>query len=169
MGAPSLPPGLFPPGVIDLMQRQVATYGRFGATDIIKVPELDSPLASPDQRPADPVRWTREGYVLSMYGSTSLATAVAAANLFMSIEYGSTEWLVYEGQAQGFSSFGSLFGDVQIWFPLFRWVEAGDTWTITYKNRAGGASLIPDVEFGFYDYVTIQRLMEKFERSQGSR
>lgn len=140
-----------PQSVIETAQKQLAMYGRAGATRIIKVPALSVavPAGLGQQAAAPPLPWKTNGTVIAMYGQERTGTVAKFAQSEIRVQVGGDEDLCSNGTAGDFFPMLAVFGPNLNWFPLTRRVSRGVNWQITYQNQDAGAAMNPTVLFAF--------------------
>lgn len=141
MNQPTAPFGEFPAHVVDLFTRQLAQFGRIGATTIYKAPELAAAIAGVAGTVAGPqnIRFREPGTVIAMYGQEALGTSLSFATTEVRIQIGGNEDVFTDGQAGTFVPLLALFGGSQNWFPLLRRAVPGVDWSISYRNQSAVA------------------------------
>lgn len=128
----------FPKHVFDLLQQQLASTGRVGATRwYVTAPIATSPATGGGISIPTPVRFTDRGIALAMYGvERTSQTAFSMANTAVRVQIGGTEDLFVDGLGgPAFAPFQAMFGSVTNWTPLMRRVTPGVDWIFTYQNN----------------------------------
>jgi len=143
--------GDFPKHVFDLLQQQLASTGRAGATRYFVTPFVASPSAAGGLSTPSNVRFTERGIALAMYGQESVAaSALTFAQTGVRCQIGGTEDLFVDGQGgPAFASMLALFGGQNCWTPLLRRVVPGVDWTFTFQNNTPAGTINPQVTIAF--------------------
>lgn len=154
----------FPKHVFDLLNQQMASMGRIGATRFIVTPELAaSPAAVGGLSTPVSVRFTQRGIVLCMYGQEAeVATALTFAQTGVRIQIGGTEDLIVDGQGgPAFLSMLAAFGGQNCWTPLLRRVVPGVDWVFTFRNNRPAGDIDPSVTLAFIADEDIARMTQQ--------
>jgi len=128
----------FPKHVFDLLQQQLASTGRVGATKFfVTSPVSVSPTANGGLSVPVPVRFTDRGIALCMYGVERVsASQFSMANCAVRVQIGGTEDYFVDGLGgPAFCPFLALFGTVSNWTPMLRRVTPGVDWVFTFQNN----------------------------------
>lgn len=139
--------GDFPKHVFDLLQQQMASTGRVGATRFVLTPDVTSPAAAGGISAPSSIRFNVNGIALCMQGQEgALATSVSFAQCAFRCQIGGTEDLFIDGQG-GPAFFPMLlaFGGVNNWMPLMRRVREADLWTFTFQNNLAAGTITPKI------------------------
>jgi len=153
----------FPKHVFDLLQQQLASTGRIGATRYFVSPDVASPAAGAVSTPST-IRFTERGIALALYGQEGeFATQLTFAGTGVRCQIGGTEDLFVDGQGgPAFASMLTLFGGQNCWTPLVRRVTPGTDWTFTFRNRTAGV-IAPSVTIGFIGDADVARMVAQAE------
>ncbi len=154
--------GDFPKHVFDLLQQQLASTGRAGATRYFLTPDVASPAAVGGLSVPASIRFTERGIALAMYGQeTDTATAAAFAQCAVRCQIGGTEDLFVDGQGgPAFAPMLALFGGVNNWTPLLRRVTPGVDWTFTFRNDTAAGTIDPKVIIAVIADVDLARMAQ---------
>ncbi len=155
----------FPQNVFGLLQQQLASMGRIGATRLLVTTDVASPAVGQASTPV-PVRFTKRGIVLAMYGQeTDTATPAAFAQCGVRCQIGGTEDLFVDGQGgPSFAPMLALFGGVNNWFPLMRRAVPGTDWVFTFRNDTAAGTIDPKVVLAF---IADEDIIAQVEASKG--
>lgn len=149
----------FPSNVFELLQRQMATMGRIGATRFVTSPAVATVAASGGISNPVTIRWPEPGIALCMYGQTLDATAAALAGTGIRLQPGANEEFVNDGQGSyGFLSFQAAFGGVSNWTPIMRRVQPGVDWVCTFRNRGAAVINYPEVTFAMISNTDLAKM-----------
>ncbi len=137
----------FPKHVFDLLQQQLATTGRIGATRFFVTPDVASPAAAGGISIPSTIRFTDKGIALAMYGQEAVAaTPLSFAQCGVRVQIGGSEDLIVDGQGgPSFASMLTLFGGQNCWTSLLRRVTPGTDWTFFFRNRTPAGTIAPSV------------------------
>lgn len=155
--------GDFPRQVFELLQQQLASTGRVGATRWLQTPSVGTIAAVAGQQsgPA-PIRFPERGIVLAMYGQVQEASAANYASMAMRVQVGGQEDLFLDGQGgPAFLPFLGLFGGVSNWQPVMRRVIPGVDWVFTFQNVVGTATLTPSCQLSFIADADVEKLSKR--------
>lgn len=143
--------GDFPKHVFDLLQQQLASTGRAGATRYYVTPAVASPAAAGGISTPANVRFTERGIVLAMYGQEAVAASqLTFAQCAVRCQIGGTEDLFVDGQGgPAFAPMLALFGGQNCWTPLLRRATPGVDWTFTFRNDTPAGTIDPTVVLAF--------------------
>jgi len=155
--------GDFPKHIFDLLQQQLASTGRIGATRYFVTPDIDNVLKSTQSTPV-PVRFTDPGICLAMYGQeATVASQLAYANTRVRVQVGGVEDLFVDGQGgPAYMPFLAAFGTVNNWTPVLRRVTPGVDWVFTFKATAAfpdNAGAAPTIVLATISDADIARMM----------
>jgi hypothetical protein len=155
--------GDFPKHVFDLLQQQLASTGRTGATRYFITPDVASPAAAGGISTPTTIRFTQSGIALAMYGQEGvLASQLSYARTGVRCQIGGTEDLFVDGQGgPAFASMLTLFGGQNAWTPLLRRVQPGVDWTFTFRNRLDVGTIDPSVTISMIADADIARMAEQ--------
>ncbi len=154
----------YPAAVLEMVQKQVALYGRTGATNIVRVPDLAAAMATatglvPVEVAAPPLVFQEPGYVVAMYGQTRRGGAADFANVELRLQINGERDLINAGEnGPTFFPFLGLFGPSLNWFPLTRRVAKKEIWQLTYRNYDGTNTQIPTVGFAFLSDAQLAKM-----------
>jgi hypothetical protein len=156
-----MPYGEFPPNVVELIQRQLSQFGRVGATKLYNVPALAAPIAAVvgTIAQAAALQFREPGTIIAMYGQELTATPAKFASTALRVQVGGQEDLFTDGNTGAFVPMLALFGPNLNWFPIWRRVEPGINWVISYRNDDGGATATPFCTFAFIADADLARNM----------
>jgi hypothetical protein len=153
----------FPKHVFDLLQQQLATTGRIGATRYFLTPNVASPAAAGGISTPVSIRFTQKGIALAMYGQeTATATAALYAQTAFRCQIGGTEDLFVDGQGgPAFLPMLAAFGGVNNWTPLLRRVTPGVDWTFTFRNDTAAGAIVPRIVIAVIADADVASMAEK--------
>jgi hypothetical protein len=139
--------GDYPKSVFELLQQQLASVGRIGATRYFVTSFVSSPNAAGGISAPVPVRFNITGICLAMYGQeTDTATVAAYAQCGVRVQIGGTEDLFVDGQGgPAFAPMLALFGGVSNWTPLMRRIQPGVDWVFTFQNNTAAGTINPKI------------------------
>ncbi|MEJ7812892.1 MAG: hypothetical protein WKG32_20930 [Gemmatimonadaceae bacterium] len=154
--------------IVSMVQRQVAEMGQIGATNIVKVPDLDAVMAvAPSalvatEVAATPLVFLESGWVIAMYGSerSGLQAKKASTELRLTIN-GVRELVTYGTRGPAFAAFDALFGANMNWFSLMRRVAKDEVWHARYRNFDTVATAIPSLMFAFLSDVQAEKMARR--------
>lgn len=136
----------FPKHVFDLLQQQMASTGRIGATRYFLTPDIVSPAAGGGVSAPVSVRFNVNGIALCMQGQEITGTAAAFATCAFRCQIGGTEDLFIDGQGgPAFLPLLAAFGGVNNWMPTMRRVIAGIDWSFSFQNNTGAGTINPKI------------------------
>jgi len=153
----------FPKHVFDLLQQQLSTTGRIGATRYFVTPDVASPAAAGGISTPTTIRFTEKGIALAMYGQEAVAASpLTFAQCGVRCQIGGTEDLFVDGQGgPAFASMLTLFGGQNCWTPLLRRVTPGVDWTFTFRNRTPAGTIDPSVTISMIADSDVARMLEQ--------
>ncbi len=153
----------FPKHVFDLLQQQMASTGRIGATRYLVTPDVASPAAAGGISTPVPIRFSEKGVCLAMYGQEGeVASSLSFAQCGVRCQIGGTEDLFVDGQGgPTYASMLSLFGGQNCWTPLMRAVTPGVDWVFTFRNRRASGNSQPSITLAVIAEIDIQRMMQQ--------
>jgi hypothetical protein len=156
----------FPKHVFDLLQQQLATTGRIGATRYFVTPAVTSPAAAGGVSTPSNIKFTERGIALAMYGQESvLATQASFSQCGVRCQIGGTEDLFVDGQGgPAFAHMLALFGGQNCWTPLLRRVQPGVDWTFTFRNDTAAGTINPEVTIAVIADIDLAKMAA---RAQG--
>jgi hypothetical protein len=129
----------FPPALIEVMQRQLAQFGRVGAVSIYRTPPVAAILAGQDSVPV-PIQFRQEpGIVLAAYGQVESGATADYAGTEVRVQIGGSEDLFTDGASGQFAPMLMLFPPTNPWFAINRPARPGIDWQVTFRNRTGVA------------------------------
>lgn len=151
----------FPKHVFDLLQQQLSSTGRAGATRFFTTPAVASPAAAGGLSVPSNIRWTEKGIALALYGQEAeVASQLTFAQTAVRLQIGGTEDFFVDGQGgPSFGSFLALFGGVNNWTPLLRRVTPGVDWTFTFQNNRAAGNILPSCMVSFIADKDIANMM----------
>lgn len=157
----------FPKHVFDLLQQQLSTTGRIGATRYYVTPDVTSPAAAGGVSTPSTITFSEKGIALAMYGQEAVAaTALTFAQTGVRCQIGgTTDLFVDGGGGPAFASMLMLFGGQNCWTPLPRRVDPGVPWTFTFRNDTPGGTIDPNVVISVISDADVARMLEQ---SKGS-
>ncbi len=148
--------------VIEAAQRQMALFGRAGATRLIRVPALSAAIAvsvgSGTVSASVNVPWREDGTVIAAYGQELTGTVAKFASTEARIQISGSEDLISDGTNGTFAPFLALFGPNVNWFPFTRRVRSGINWVVTYRNTDAAAVCNPSLMFAFIADADLARM-----------
>ena len=160
-----------PAAVIAMVQRQIAEFGRSGATGIERVADLSAAIAvAPGaglftEVPAPLLTFQEPGYVIAMYGQERTGTPAKFALTELRLQINGSRDLVRSGTAGGaFFPFLGLFGPLLNWFPLTRRVEKNNNWQFSFRNFDTAATAFPTVGLAFLSDEQIDIMAAELSR-----
>ena len=135
------------------------TAERAGATRYYQTPSFGTVTNAAASTP-QPIRFTRPGYVVAMYGQVNSGAASDYAATSLRVQIGGTEDLFVDGQGgPAFAPFLALFGGIQNRQALLRRVVNGTLWTFTVQTTIGGGGVVPLVTLSFLDDQDVQTIL----------
>ena len=123
----------------------VARLQRVGATRTYRVTPLAAAMAAASTSNVLPVTFRRNGIVLGVIGSEAAGTDINYATTEARIQVSGQEDLILTDDSGGFCPFLMLFA--QGYYPIFRRVYTGQSWSVTYRNTAAAATVLPSLAF----------------------
>ena len=137
----------FPKHVFDLLQQQMASMGRIGATRWFLTQDVATPAAAGGISTPVPVRFNVSGIALCIQGQeTDTATVAAFAQTAFRCQIGGVEDLFVDGQGgPAFMPMLLAFGGVNNWMPTMRRVVPGVDWVFTFQNNQAAGTIDPKI------------------------
>lgn len=151
----------FPKQVFDLLQQQLSSTGRIGATRYFVTPDVTPPAVAGGLSTPATIKFTESGIALAMYGQeATTASQLTFAQTGVRVQIGGTEDLIVDGQGgPGFASMLTLFGGQNCWTPLLRRVKPGVDWSFIFRNRTAATLVTPTVVIAFIGDGDVARMV----------
>jgi len=139
------------------LEQLLDTARTAGATRYYQTPSFGTVTNAAASTP-QPIRFTRSGYVVAMYGQVDSGAVADYAKTSLRVQIGGTEDVAVDGQGgPAFVPFLALFGGIQNYQRLLRRVVNGTLWTFTVQTTA--ASVVPLVTLAFIDDDDIKTIL----------
>ena len=150
-------PGNYPASAVDIANRTLAMMGRTGGSEVIVTPPLAAAIAAGAAVESQPqqVLFKEPGYVIAIQGQELAGTAAKFASTEIRVQVGASRDVFSDGRTGQFVPMLVLFGGVQNWFTLNRYVTPAEPWYVTYRNRDAGATATP---FSCFLFLSLRAL-----------
>lgn len=157
----------YPLPAIQWAQQQLSQFGRIGATRLIKVPDITTPVpvaptGNVSQAPL--LVWRDTGTVIALYAQERTGTVAKFAQTEFRLVFTGDVDFTSNGSNGDFAPLLAVVGPNVNWFPMTRRVKRGDNWTITWRNQDTVAVANPTMVFAFIadtDLASIERDMTR--------
>jgi hypothetical protein len=158
-----------PLSLIQFAQQQLAQFGRAGATRIVNVPALSTPVPISGSSQAPLLTWRDPGTVIALYGQELTGTVAKFASTALRLQFPGDEDFITNGSAGDFASLLALVGPNTNWFPMIRRVRRGDNWIATYRNDDAAATATPAISFAFIADADLERVERDMREAHAAR